>query len=148
MKRFIMVLTSILLVGLLLWGTFCFAPIPFIQKWRNIWIETAMSTTSFQWLADKLMPPVVVDAVMEERVESEVIVQDIEVVEDDIAMALKTFLIEGYSKYGLFPSSEDMSDFAGGERPMPQTKRKAVLFGCPPVPSPRHRRQTPLGYGG
>lgn len=83
MKRFLMVLTSILLVGLMLWGIFCFAPIPFVQKWRNIWIETAMSTTSFQWLADKLMPPVVVDAVMEERVESEVIVQDIEVVEDD-----------------------------------------------------------------
>ena len=38
-----------------------------------------------------------------------------EVIEDDIAMALRTFLIEGYSKYGLFPSSEEMIDFVGGD---------------------------------
>ena len=43
---------------------FVFAPIPFVRKWRNIYIETAMSTNSHQWLATMFIPHSIIDEVM------------------------------------------------------------------------------------
>ena len=45
--------------------TFVFAPIPFVRKWRNIYIETAMSTTHHKWLATWFIPHWIIDEVME-----------------------------------------------------------------------------------
>ena len=47
--------------------TFVFAPIPFVRKWRDIYIETAMSTNSHQWLATWFIPHWIIDEVMEQR---------------------------------------------------------------------------------
>ncbi len=44
---------------------FVFAPIPFVRKWRNIYIETAMSTNSHQWLATAFIPGFIIDEVMD-----------------------------------------------------------------------------------
>ncbi|MDD6551359.1 MAG: phosphodiester glycosidase family protein [Lachnospiraceae bacterium] len=46
---------------------FVFSPIPFIQKWRDIYIETAMTTNSHQWLATWFIPHSIIDEVMSER---------------------------------------------------------------------------------
>ena len=40
-----------------------YSNIPFIEKWRTIYIETALSTMNHQWLATKLLPKDVVDEV-------------------------------------------------------------------------------------
>ena len=50
--------------------TFVFAPIPFVRKWRDIYIETAMSTNSHQWLATWFIPHWIIDEVMETRREA------------------------------------------------------------------------------
>ena len=44
---------------------FVFAPIPVVRKWRDIYIETAMSTNSHQWLATLFLPDSIVNEVME-----------------------------------------------------------------------------------
>jgi hypothetical protein len=41
-----------------------FSDIPFIVKWRTIYIETAMGTLSHHWLATVFIPKSVIDAVM------------------------------------------------------------------------------------
>ncbi|MCR5452589.1 MAG: phosphodiester glycosidase family protein [Lachnospiraceae bacterium] len=68
-KRYIVLLT---VVGLMIasYLVFVFAPIPFVRKWRDIYIETAMSTNSHKWLATAFIPGFIVDEVMD-RVRAE-----------------------------------------------------------------------------
>ena len=43
--------------------------IPFVVKWRNIWIETAMTTDQHKWLATSFFPGWLIDEVMDARVD-------------------------------------------------------------------------------
>lgn len=47
--------------------TVAYSSIPFIEKWRTIYIETAMTTNSHKWLATMFFPKSVVDAVVEKQ---------------------------------------------------------------------------------
>ena len=47
--------------------TVVYSNIPFIAKWRTIYIETAMTTNSHQWLATLFFPQSVIDEVMANR---------------------------------------------------------------------------------
>lgn len=49
--------------------TAVYSSIPFIEKWRTIYIETAMSTMTHQWLATAFIPPSVIDEVMQKNEE-------------------------------------------------------------------------------
>lgn len=63
-------ITVILVVLAVLEGlyfTCVYSSIPFIAKWRNIYIQTAMSTMRHQWLATTLIPQSVIDKVMEDE---------------------------------------------------------------------------------
>jgi len=51
-----------------------YSNIPFIAYWRTIWIETAMSTKSHQWLAEWFFPDDVVDAVLADKITGENVV--------------------------------------------------------------------------
>ena len=65
---------SLLLAVLLLAGLYCtavFSNIPFIAKWRTIYIETAMSTMTHQWLATAFIPPSVIAEVENNREKQE-----------------------------------------------------------------------------
>ncbi len=44
-----------------------FSNLPFIAKWRTIYIETAMGTMNHQWLATAFIPDSVIDKVMLDR---------------------------------------------------------------------------------
>lgn len=44
-----------------------YSEIPFIEKWRTIYIETAMGTMSHHWLAEAFIPKTVIDDVMSGR---------------------------------------------------------------------------------
>lgn len=44
-----------------------YSNIPFIAKYRNLYIETAMSTMSHQWLATKFIPKSVIDKAISQR---------------------------------------------------------------------------------
>lgn len=58
------------LAFLLLAGLYCtavFSNIPFIKKWRDIYIETAMDTYTHKWLATFFIPQSVIEGVMEAK---------------------------------------------------------------------------------
>lgn len=60
---------SILLIVVTLQALYCtavFSNIPFIAKYRTMYIQTAMQTMRHQWLATKLFPPAVVNAVTDQ----------------------------------------------------------------------------------
>ncbi len=62
-------IVSLLLVLVTLEAMYCtaaFSNIPFISKYRTIWIETAMSTMRHQWLATAFFPPAVVKSVTDQ----------------------------------------------------------------------------------
>ncbi|HHT16407.1 MAG TPA: phosphodiester glycosidase family protein [Papillibacter sp.] len=44
-----------------------YSSIPFIKKWRTIYIETAMQTMNHKWLATAIIPKSVIDDVMKSR---------------------------------------------------------------------------------
>ena len=54
----------ILMVLAVLYSAFVYSNIPFIKKWRTIYIETAMSTMTHQWLATKFIPSDVINDVV------------------------------------------------------------------------------------
>ncbi len=53
--------------------------IPFVVKWRNIWIETAMTTDQHKWLATSFFPQRLIDEVMSQQVD----IKDISVTQLD-----------------------------------------------------------------
>lgn len=62
-KIFLGVISAILIVAIL----YCiavFSNIPLIKKWRTIYIETAMTTMTHQWLATSFIPGYIIDDVM------------------------------------------------------------------------------------
>lgn len=63
-KKYIIIPSVIVLTLAALYLTAVFSPIPFIEKWRTIWIETAMTTADHQWLATAFIPGSVIDRVM------------------------------------------------------------------------------------
>ena len=64
------ILTIVLIVIALLEGLYFFcvySNIPFIAKWRSIYIQTAMDTMNHQWLATAFLPRSVIEEVMAQR---------------------------------------------------------------------------------
>ena len=65
-KRLLIALLIALLLAEL-YAIAVFSNIPFIRKWRTIYIETAMDTFSHKWLATAFIPKNVIDQVMAEK---------------------------------------------------------------------------------
>lgn len=69
--------TAIFLAGLAaLYCLLVFSHIPLIEKWRTIYIETAMGTMNHQWLATAFLPQSVIDDVMNGRATVELAQED------------------------------------------------------------------------
>ncbi len=51
-----------------LYGVAIYSDIPFVRKWRDIYIETAMGTMTHQWLATAFIEDEIIDEVMDTRV--------------------------------------------------------------------------------
>lgn len=65
------IFTAILIVLIVCYCVAVFSSIPFIAKWRTIYIETAMSTMTHQWLATSFIPKSVIDDVMQETLKQQ-----------------------------------------------------------------------------
>lgn len=74
-QKVIIWIVSVLMFMVMGYCTAVFSNIPFIKKWREIYIETAMTTGKHQWLATAFIPGYIVDDVME-RAEKEQALQD------------------------------------------------------------------------
>lgn len=64
--KIIVAIISTLVLGYLI---AVYSTLPFIVKWRTIYIETAMSTMTHQWLATAFIPAPVIDEVLQENEE-------------------------------------------------------------------------------
>ena len=67
----IKVLTSFVIMIALcisMYALVIFGNVPFITKWRNIWIETAMTTDQHKWLATSFFPEYLIKEVMDAQV--------------------------------------------------------------------------------
>jgi len=71
----LLVFAIVLVLGVVGYVTVVFGNIPFIVKWRNIWIETAMTTDQHKWLATWFFP----DSLIEEVMGAQVDIKDISV---------------------------------------------------------------------
>lgn len=58
---------SVVVLGVVCYLTVVFGNIPFVVKWRNIWIETAMTTDQHKWLATRFFPDSLIDEIMSGR---------------------------------------------------------------------------------
>lgn len=66
-QRTIIACVLILAVIAGLWSVAVFSDIPFVKKWREIYIETAMTTMNHKWLATAFIPASVIDKVTEQH---------------------------------------------------------------------------------
>ena len=57
---------AVLACGAALYLLFVFSGVPFIAKWRTLYIETAMGTMTHQWLATAFLPESVIQDVMQD----------------------------------------------------------------------------------
>lgn len=65
----LLVFSIVLVFGVVGYVTVVFGNIPFVVKWRNIWIETAMTTDQHKWLATYFFPDWLIDDVMSGQVD-------------------------------------------------------------------------------
>ena len=70
-QKIVIWIVSILLFLVLGYCTAVFSNIPFIKKWRGIYIETAMTTGKHQWLATAFIPGYIIDDVMRPALEEQ-----------------------------------------------------------------------------
>ncbi len=71
----LLIFAIVLVLGVVGYVTVVFGNIPFVVKWRNIWIETAMTTDQHKWLATWFFP----DSLIEEVMSGQVDIKDISV---------------------------------------------------------------------
>ena len=71
LKRIAVMAAALLLCLGILIGWFGHSTSPTVEKWRTIWIETAMTTGSHQWLATLFFPREAVDAAIAGRYHGE-----------------------------------------------------------------------------
>ena len=62
-------LVVMLTVCISMYALVIFGNVPFITKWRNIWIETAMTTDQHKWLATSFFPKYLIDDIMNAQVD-------------------------------------------------------------------------------
>ena len=77
-QKIIISVTSVILALVLLYCTAVFSDIPFIKKWRGIYIETAMTTGKHQWLATAFIPRYIINDVMKAYHEGQALQDNLE----------------------------------------------------------------------
>lgn len=66
-RKAVLVIMILLICGQLLYLLCVYSNIPFIKKWRDIYINTAMTTYTHQWLATALLPEDIINEVVAAR---------------------------------------------------------------------------------
>ena len=77
-QKTIVWVVSILLFLILGYCIAVFSNIPFIKKWRGLYIETAMTTGKHQWLATAFIPGYIIDDVMLPALEEQALQDELE----------------------------------------------------------------------
>ncbi len=78
LQKAIICIVSIVVALALVYCTAVFSNIPVIKKWRDIYIETAMTTGRHQWLATAFIPGYIIDDVMEAAMKGQAMQEELE----------------------------------------------------------------------
>lgn len=76
--KIIICIVSVLIFMIIGYCTAVFSNIPFVKKWREIYIETAMTTGKHQWLATAFIPGYIIDDVMSTALEEQALQSGLE----------------------------------------------------------------------
>lgn len=91
--------------------TIVFGNIPFVTKWRNIWIETAMTTDQHKWLATSFFPDWLIDDVMSKQVDiKDISVTDLDSSEDDDILGQKNLVVGETDSHGNVVYANDIEE--------------------------------------
>lgn len=89
------------LLAVVSYVTVLYGNIPFVVKWRNIWIETAMTTDQHKWLATSFFPERLIDEVMSKQVDiKDISVTDIYGEENDDILGQASLVVGEPDKFG------------------------------------------------
>ncbi len=90
-SRYLGIAACVLLMVVGLYGVAIYSDIPFVRKWRDIYIETAMGTMTHQWLATAFIEEEIIDEVMDTR-------ETIEMAQEEIDTHWSTTTLKGADK--------------------------------------------------
>lgn len=91
--------------------TVVFGNIPFVVKWRNIWIETAMTTDQHKWLATWFFPDWLIDEVMSAQVDiKDISVTDIYGNQSSDVLGQENLVVGEKDKFGNTVYANDLEE--------------------------------------
>ena len=98
-------------IGVLGYVTVIFGNIPFVVKWRNIWIETAMTTDQHKWLATSFFPDWLIDDVMSRQVDiKDITVTDIYGEQSEDILGQSKLIVGEKDKFGNVVFANDIEE--------------------------------------
>ncbi len=107
----LLVFSIALVLGVVGYVTVVFGNIPFIVKWRNIWIETAMTTDQHKWLATWFFPDSLIDEVMSGQVDiKDISVTDIYGNESSDVLGQENLVVGEKDKFGNIVFANDLEE--------------------------------------
>ena len=106
-----LVFSIVLVLGVVGYITVVFGNIPFIVKWRNIWIETAMTTDQHKWLATWFFPDSLIDEVMSGQVDiKDISVTDIYGNQSSDVLGQQNLVVGEKDKFGNTVFANDLEE--------------------------------------
>ncbi|MGN1315793.1 MAG: phosphodiester glycosidase family protein [Acutalibacteraceae bacterium] len=97
----VLILSITVFLAVIGYVTIVFGNIPFVVKWRNIWIETAMTTDQHKWLATWFFPDSLIKEVMDAQVDiKDISVTDSEKEENADILGQKDLVVGEKDKFG------------------------------------------------
>ena len=107
----LLIFSIALVLGVVGYVTVVFGNIPFVVKWRNIWIETAMTTDQHKWLATWFFPDSLIDKVMSGQVDvKDISVTDIYGNESSDVLGQQNLVVGEKDKFGNTVFANDLEE--------------------------------------
>ena len=107
----LLIFSIVLVLGVVGYVTVVFGNIPFVVKWRNIWIETAMTTDQHKWLATWFFPDSLIDEVMSGQVDiKDISVTDIYGNQSSDVLGQENLVVGEKDKFGNTVFTNDLEE--------------------------------------
>ena len=107
----LLIFAIVLVLGVVGYVTVVFGNIPFVVKWRNIWIETAMTTDQHKWLATWFFPDSLIDEIMSAQVDiKDISVTDIYGNQSSDVLGQENLVVGEKDKFGNTVFANDLEE--------------------------------------
>ena len=107
----VLAFSIVVALGIVGYVTVVFGNIPFVVKWRNIWIETAMTTDQHKWLATWFFPDSLINEIMSNQVDiKDISVTDIYGNQSSDVLGQSNLVVGEKDKYGNTVYANDLEE--------------------------------------